>query len=349
MLPPPSANPQLEALNAAVPVLTDAIRACGAGRVTPAGVAALESAIGAFSAMTATWQPPYSTDHAWWMGAATVELGRAELELGRVDAAHAAFERAEQHYIAAGAPDPAAECRERLSALAEGRSANFDSAASRQLRILIGEQDPLARAKALTALAAEMRKAGDRYEAARLAEEAASLLVAAGYPDPEPQADNAMEGWIDTARQSIKGDALMAHLMNVGMCYVEVLGDRAGVRSDHDPEGTDRAQHTLQAMGRALSEMYVECEAAHQSVAARLDFWYTGNGLPTRVRSGGPGDRQRGACRRPRRCAVPAATRVQRQSTPRACRPGPTSAGRRPRATSRGSISRARSSRRPTC
>lgn len=277
VLPPASANPQLEALNAAVPVLTDAIGACGAGRATPSGVAALESAIDAFSAITATWQPPLLTDHAWWMGAATVELGRAELELGQVDAAHAAFERAERYYDAAGAQDHAADCRERLRALAEGRTANFDSAASRQLRLLVGEQDPLARAKALAALAGEMRKTGDRYEAAKLAEEAASLLVAAGYPDPEPQVDRAVQGWIDTARQSINGDALMAHLMNVGMCYVEVLGDRAGLRSDHDSEGTDRAQHCLQAMGLALSEMSVECEAAHQSVAARLDFWYTGN------------------------------------------------------------------------
>jgi CHAT domain-containing protein len=289
-LPPAPIDPRQEVLTVALPALTDAIRNCAVGSVTEAAVAALEAAIESFSAIAATWQAPLPTDHAWWMGAATVALGRAELELGRPESARAAFERAERHYVAAGAASHVDECRERLRALAEARTADFDSAASRQLRILAGEQDPLARASALTTLAGEMRKAGDNYEAARLAEEAVGILTSAGYPDPEPNVEDAVRRWIDTARPSFAGDALLAHLVSMTGNYVQVLGARATVRSEADPDGVERAQQSVSALGRILTELLFTSEAARQLVAARLDFWMTGNAAPPAPATTMPGD-----------------------------------------------------------
>lgn len=279
-VPPP--DPRLEQIAATVPQLSAAMYACGAGSVTPERLAALRQAMTAFEAIAVEWPQPRPTDHAWWLGQAEVTAGRGALELGDLDAARAAFERAVDHFSSAGEALLAREARERLVALEQGRAADFDSAARRELQVLLERHGVPQRAAALANLAREMHHAGDVFEAARLAEELARLLVAAGYADPEAVAaadpdaaiDAALDGWIERSSRDAAGETFFAHLLELIGQYAVVLGMRVSRRLNADPAGAARAEAMLRALSRLPARLFERSQAANADVERALAEWY---------------------------------------------------------------------------
>jgi hypothetical protein len=273
-------------LNAATPAVSAAVAGCGVGVVTPASLAALAAAIAAFEPMGAQMQPATRREHAWWMGLAWRSLGRGAQELARHAEAHAAFDSAAACFDAAGEMAMAAECRQLARDLDLRLSANVDAAATPLVEALLDEQDPLQRAATLTQLSAEVGRAGDRFEAVALAEQAATLLRGIGYPDPEPSFDSAIQQWIVTAATSLRDSELFARLCEVTGYWAQVMGARANSRRTRDPAGSARAERTLRGLGTMPEELSRQADRATQDALERFAVWMPGATTLATGRSG---------------------------------------------------------------
>ena len=273
-MPPAPADPQREALAAQLPALTAAMHGGEVGLVTPASLADLRKAIDAFAAIGKGMTAPASHDHAWWLGLAWWFVGRGALELGRNDEGRAALERAAASYALANDEKSAAECRQWVRDLDLHVAADFDSAAARELRELLVQRDPLGRVQTLTRLLQEVGSTGDQFEAARVAETAAHILGEAGYPDPEPGFDVAVDSWIASASASCTGNALFARLCEVARYWAAILGARTSARMKTDAAGSARAEHALRQLVPLSTQLFEEAGRAEQAAAARMAHWY---------------------------------------------------------------------------
>lgn len=273
-LPPPVADPQKETLAAALPALTAALRGCEVGLATPAALAALRAAVDALARAGQDFAPPVAREHGWWLGLGWWAIGRAALELGRIDEGRAAYEKAAACYARADDARSSAECRRLVSDLDLHRAADFDSAVAQELEALLDRQDPLRRAESLTRLAHEAGAAGDLFEAQRVGEQAAQALDRAGFPDPEPGVDAALDRWIASAAAGSRGNAVFARLCQVAQYWATVLGARASARAGTDAPGCDRAQQCLRQLGKLSVELYDEAGNAEQAAARRFAQWY---------------------------------------------------------------------------
>jgi CHAT domain-containing protein len=263
-------------LNGATPAVSAAVGGVGLGVVTSASLAALADAIASFEPLSLEMQPATRRDHAWWMGLAWWAMGRGAQELARHAEAHEAFERAAGFYDHAGEAATATQCRQLARDLDLRLSANLDAAATPIIEALLADQDPLPRAAALTRLSAEVGRAGDRFEAASLGEQAATVLDRVGYPDPEPSFDSALQQWIATASATRHGSELFAHLCDVTGHWAQVMGARVNWRQTHDPAGSARAERTLRGLGALPEELSREADRATQDALERFAVWMPG-------------------------------------------------------------------------
>ena len=270
---PSLADPDAQALATRVTELTAAIQACDVGRVTPVSMTALRTAIDVFDAAGRDLNGPVLREYAWWLSRAWWAAGRSALELGRNDEGREAFERAASSAERAGDAKCVEECRERLRDLAQHRMADFDSAAERELQALLIVKHPLGRAQALLRLAAETGAAGDKFEAERLAAEAAQALEESGYPDPENDVDAAIDQWIATASTSCSSTALVAQLCEVAQHWAGILRARFNDRVKTDAPAAARAEASLRAVGARANDFYEQAGHAEQSAAERFALW----------------------------------------------------------------------------
>jgi CHAT domain-containing protein len=285
-LPPPAVDPQKAALAAALPALTDALRGCEVGIVTPAALATLREAVDVLARAGQDFTPPVAQEHGWWLGLGWWAIGRGALELGRIDEGRAAYENSAASYERADDAKSVAECRRLISDLDLHRAADFDSAVAQELESLLSRQDPLGRVESLTRLVSEAGNAGDLFEAQRLGEEAAKLLGEAGYPDPEPGVDEALDRWIASAARNCAGNAVFARLCQVAQFWAAVLGARASARARTDAAASDGAQQCLRRLGKLAVELYDEAGNAEQDAARRYALWYPEAALQPYERQG---------------------------------------------------------------
>jgi len=273
VLPPASSDGQREALLARTPALTEAMHACDVARATPQGLARLQAAIAVFDAAGSQAQGDIAREQAWWLGLAWWAAGRAALELGQQGAGRQAYEHAVAHYTQAADTQAAEDCRERLRDLAARRTGDFDTAAGRELSALLLRRDPLGRARALCRLVRETLATGDRFEAARLAEQAALVLAEAGYPDPESDFDKAAQQWVDSACPTCTGSALIAQLCEIAQHWAAILGARASQRMQDDPAASEHAELVLRRISPWAGELLNQADAAEQATAQRFALW----------------------------------------------------------------------------
>jgi hypothetical protein len=285
-LPVAAPDPAQQALLASVPVLTSAIHRVDAGMATPDAIDALRQAIDAFGAVGRGFVPPAAHEHAWWLGMAWRAVARGAQELGRIDDARAALQRAAACYGDAGDAPGAQESRERLRDLDLRVAGDFDSAAATERRALLVRRDPAGRALALTRLAREIGNTGDRYEAARVAEQAAQVLRDADYADPELDFDAAADTWIATASARCAGDALFGLLCQVAECWGAILGARASARLKTDPSGSVRAEEALRHIPALSAALFEQAGIAEDDAARRFALWCAQPAAPWEDRPG---------------------------------------------------------------
>ncbi|HRO53238.1 MAG TPA: CHAT domain-containing protein, partial [Alicycliphilus sp.] len=153
------------------------------------------------------------------------------------------------------------------------RTGDFDTAAGRELSALLLRRDPLGRARALCRLVRETLATGDRFEAARLAEQAALVLAEAGYPDPESDFDKAAQQWVDSACPTCTGSALIAQLCEIAQHWAAILGARASQRMQDDPAASEHAELVLRRISPWAGELLNQADAAEQATAQRFALW----------------------------------------------------------------------------
>jgi len=266
-------DPQQAVIAANVPALTDAIEATYVGSSSPEAIAALHTAIDAFERIGGTFTGQPRIDFAWWMGLAWWALGRGLGEVHRHPDALDAFNRSAAFYDQAGEVKSASDCRKLASDLKLGLAADFDAAAGRDIRDVLASQEPLERARSLSHLLRTFGAAGDRFEAARIAEDAAKILAGIGYPDPEHNFDAAVERWIQTAAVSCTGNAVFARLCEITEGWCAILGARTSARLLSDPSGSLRAERVMNGLASLAGELSKQADQAHEDAAKRFAIW----------------------------------------------------------------------------
>jgi CHAT domain-containing protein len=279
----------LASLNAATPALSAAVEGTGTGVTTPDSLEALQHAIEVFTPIGQDFGLATKREHAWWMGLAWWAMGRGALELARHTEAQDAFARAASFYDAAGEDASAAACRQSAHGLALRLMADFDAATTPDLQQLLSQQDPMQRAATLTRLSREVGRAGDRFEAAELSEQAARLLDQLGFPDPEHTFDSALQQWIATAAET-RGTDVFARLCEVTECWAAVMGARTNLRMSRDPVGSARAERTLRGLAGLPAELTRQADLATQATLERLAVWDPGAIALMPSRSASPSD-----------------------------------------------------------
>ncbi|WP_100917512.1 CHAT domain-containing protein [Candidatus Thiodictyon syntrophicum] len=276
--PPAPPDARREELDAMLPALQRAMRDCAGPGASPEQVAALETAIAQWRHGGDAWAPPLPLDHAWWLGMALYWLGSALLGDGDVERARTAFSEGATHFERAGAADHAQDMHQRVTGIDNGVRADCDAVTAPSLRALLGPQEPLERCASLAALASAAHDAGDHFEFVRLAELLAELLAAAGYADPQPQVETAVLGWVDTAADTLQGNALLARLGDVGTHWCLVMGARAtaplGDGKHLDAAAGARAEASLAAIATLLGQVFEVADAVRSEVAAELATWF---------------------------------------------------------------------------
>lgn len=264
----------LASLNAHTEILSQAIQATGIGQATPASIDALRIATDEFALIRPTLTPAIAHEHDWWMGLAWWAVGSATAGLNRHLEAIDAFERSATFYDAYGDSKSASGCRQRVSDLRAHLAADVDVVVSREVEKILAAQTPIEHVQSLTRVLREVGSTGDRFEAARLGDEAAAALATMGYPDPEPDFDAAIERWTWTAASELRGTDLFARLCLVTEQWAAVLGARANGRRAEDPTGSERAERALRGLGALSGELDREARAATAEAAARFAVWF---------------------------------------------------------------------------
>jgi hypothetical protein len=233
-------DPGMEALNASIPALRAAIEASGSATAMPASLDALNEAIGVFAARGRAWRGQAATDRGWWLGLAWWAYGDAAMRSGRRRDARDATQRAAAFYEAAGDDKDAQACRDRALDIETRYAADFDTVTDRDVRKLLDAQTPLDRVRSLTRLVRTFAGTGDRFEANKAADEAAQLLDAEGYPDPEHAFDDAIDAWIATAVKDCRQNALVARLCEITEHWSAILGARCAACGTSQVSSTHR-------------------------------------------------------------------------------------------------------------
>lgn len=281
---PPDAD--LAMLQASTPPLEAALQAIGLIAPQPAGVSALRSAIDAFAQASEHWAEPAATQRAWWLGLGWWTVSRAERQLGHGRAARDAMVRAADWYDLADEPGDAATCRDEVVDIETRFAADFDRAADRAARELLAPQAPLDRVRSLVRMIGAVGGAGDAFEAARVADDAAAALADLGYPDPEHAFDAAIDAWIATAARELRGKVLLARLGMIAQCWAQVLGAWTSARLVSDPAGSARAERTLRGVQALGVELGAQAKRANVELAQRLEVW-----MPRAVAALAPAER----------------------------------------------------------
>lgn len=225
--------------------------------------------------------PPLAREHAWWMGLVYWRLGAVARDLGRFVDAQAALEQSATHYEAAGEAKSAADCRDQARDLVHRLSADVDAATVDDVRALLTDLPPFARATALVRLSANAGSAGDRFESERMASEAGRILRKLGYSDPMQAVDgdpvpalNApLQAWLNTAAAAHLGSDLERHLSEVTRHWAQILTARMNAPSDRDPEGSRRADLIFRALTDFPAELQRQGALASQRAIERLAQW----------------------------------------------------------------------------
>lgn len=271
--PPPAPTEDLARLNAATPALGVAIEGVGIGLATPASLAALDTALDQFAPLGPDLAPAVGREHAWWMATAWWAKGAGLVEVLRHDEARAAFEESARWYQAAGDEAAVAACRQRIETLSARVRADVDTVAAADARTLLSALAPLDRVEVLAHQSLEVGRAGDRFEAAALAELAAALLVSLGYPDPEAGFDAALQQWLTTATAARTGTDLFAHLCAVVGHWAAIAGARANERLARDADGSARAERLVRGLAGVAGDLAREADVATQEAVDRLAVW----------------------------------------------------------------------------
>ena len=201
------------------------------------------------------------------------------IQLGRFAEALKLFEAAGEDFTRAGESKEAADCANRADALHQQLSGRLDTAAEAALGTLVrsgegknGEPVPSwERANALMQLADVAGTAGDAYEAAQYANEAAKTLSNLGYRDPQDgDLDGAVQDWIAAACAGFTGTALLSRLIQACMFFDRILGARLAAVVKKDAGEADRLQQLQSAIHKLESEMQREARTVMAEGARRF-------------------------------------------------------------------------------
>ena len=271
-------DPQLTDIVAMVPALEEAIYGCDVNVATAASLVTLHSAIELFMRSADAWTPPIHVNHAWWLGMAQYTVGRAALEIGDARLALQAFEQGVADFERARDWKNADDLRARIIAIDRGTLGDVDAMVTSSLRSLLTPQNVMRRCGSLAALATASKEAGDQFEYSRLAEHLAQTLIAAGFVDPQWDADAAMQYWLQTVVDTLERDDLLACASTVGVYWVVVMGARATERGEdgalRDAPRAARAEQCLQAIGAAVGALLEDAASVNAEVVAELAEWF---------------------------------------------------------------------------
>lgn len=263
----------LAALVAATPALIAAVEATGGDFASPAVIEHLQAAIDAFTPIGATSTGLARHHYTWRLGLAWWAMGMAKIGAKRYAEARDALARAAAMYDEAGEPRSAQDCRNRIGELDARLAADFDGVAGAEVARLLAPQDLAARLTSMTTLLREVARAGDRFEASRLADDAALLLRDNGYPDPETDFDAAVDAWIDKAAATSQGNEVVASVCGIVVHWAAIMAARVSARLATDAKGSLRAERVLRALAPLAAELTREADTAHDDEARRLAVW----------------------------------------------------------------------------
>lgn len=270
--PVPGDPHQAALLELSVPLL-EALRGVGTITTSPAAFERLAAAIGDFERAGRDMTGTSAVHLQWYLGLACVRLAAAATQHKRYASAADAYARAAAHYAAGGDAAAARDARNKAAELATRLAADVDRVTTIEVDKVLAAADPMDRIAATIALMIEAGRSGDRFEAARIAEEASLLLRENGYADPEKDYHAAVDTWLAHAAQAYSGNAVMAHACAIVSYWAAILGARTSGRLVTDPKGSARAERVLRALTPLAGEMAREADFAHRDEAHRLAVW----------------------------------------------------------------------------
>ncbi len=175
----------------------------------------------------------------------------------------------------AEASDEAADCRKRAKDLMTGLKADTDQAMRDSLEALLsraGEDDPLARAQALSANADAVGAAGDHFEAAKISAQVVTELKKWNLLDPQEVGfDRAIDSWIENLPERFVGSAFFRAFFVVHNCYLAVLERRSGDR-DSDAVRREEAFRLVMRDKAESDELDVVTQASRQNAQAQAEL-----------------------------------------------------------------------------
>ena len=212
----------------------------------------------------------------------TESVGRAYQILRDGPAAIAEYSRAEQIWRGLGQDDQAARCTGRLADLALLEDADVDAVRGALVAVADRDQDPagardsagaaaLARAQALTSLAALFLAAHDEFQARLRLNEAAGLLESQGWADPgKAGLDAAFLSWVQKALGPAPGRPSDQQFLRVvtavlGM-WTSLLTTRAGLGGDDDGS----ISKLISGLAGYAGEIRPQAEQARRELAPEL-------------------------------------------------------------------------------
>ena len=187
--------------------------------------------------------------------------------LGHPAESQSNFVLAADWYDRAVDPSNASDCRRRANEVNLGQTLDLDKVLRGSLEAMTADGlggDPLDRAKSLTAGTRAMNEAGDRFEAARLADQATQELKRLGLLDPqEVEIDAAVDSWIRALPPELRGTIYYEAFFKVIECYMTIFMARA----NNIQAGQERSQQAFSLVMHLTEGIF--SAAAREEKAAR--------------------------------------------------------------------------------
>jgi CHAT domain-containing protein len=191
-----------------------------------------------------------------------------------VEEGQAAYRAAADWFEKAGAPDEAADCRQRAQDVVTGSTADTDEALRGSLRALTEDalENPLDRALALVANVDALSAAGDHFERRRVAEQMLSEFKKLELLDPQDGGfDAAVDSWIRNVPSSNSGTTFFRAFLDVHRCYLSILSSRV-TPPDPDHRRSDQAFRLVLADKAESDERDIPAEASRQAAQAYAEI-----------------------------------------------------------------------------
>jgi hypothetical protein len=167
----------------------------------------------------------------------------------------------------AGDPGNASDCRHRANDVNLGQTVDLDKILRGSLEAMTTTGtggDLLERAKSLTAATRAMHEEGDRFEAARLADQATQELKRLGLLDPqEVEIDAAVDSWIRALPPELHGTTYYDAFFKVIDCYMTIFMARA----NNLQAGQEKSQQAFSLVMHMTQGIF--SAAAREETAAR--------------------------------------------------------------------------------